>query len=111
MDEILKGFDSLATMIAARVTEDLKREFSQLLSGTERSQNGAQEKKYVRGNKALAEYLGVSPLTVCEWKGKGILNDAIKAEYGRVIIYDVEKVLASLKHKTLKAGRPRIKNA
>lgn len=107
MDEILKGFDSLATMIAARVTEDLKREFSQLLSRTERSQNGVQEKKFVRGNKALAEYLGVSPLTVCEWKGKGLLDDAIKAEYGRVIIYDVEKVMNCLKHGKLKPGRKR----
>lgn len=106
--DIITGFNSLASMIAERVLDNIKKELPKILSDNSSKSMPQLDKKYIRGNKALAEYLGVSPLTVCDWKCKGVLNEAIKSEYGRVIIYDVEKVLQALNHRTLKPGRPKL---
>lgn len=107
--DILQGFNSLASMIAEKVIQDIRKELPALLKGAERRETSEAYplRKYVRGNKALAEWLGVSEFTVCDWKKKGVLDSAIKSEYGRVIIYDTEKAMECLNHKTLKAGRPR----
>lgn len=63
------------------------------------------EKELVRGNKALAQKLGVHFMTVQKWRRKGILNDATVADLGRVIIYDMNKVLDCLHNMQVKRGR------
>lgn len=106
--EIITGFNSLATMIAEKVMADIKEELSDFLTGITQGRRESKPERYIRGNNALAKYLGVSPLTVCNWKSKGILDDAIKSEIGRVIIYDTEKVMEALNHRTVKPGRPKL---
>lgn len=63
------------------------------------------ERTIVRGNTALAEKLGVSLATVKIWRRRGVLKSATVADYGRVIIYDLDKVLECLHHRPVKAGR------
>ncbi len=63
------------------------------------------EKEIIKGNKKLAEVLGVHPQTVQKWRKIRLLEDATIAEFGRVILYDLEKVLKCLHHKRVKAGR------
>lgn len=63
------------------------------------------ERTTITGNKALAEKLGVSSKTIQNWKKSGVLSIAILVEYGRTIIYDLDKVYESLHHKTAKRGR------
>lgn len=53
----------------------------------------------IKGNKALAAELGVSPWTIWSWKAAGILDRAIISEFRRTIIYDLEKVYECLNHK------------
>lgn len=110
-NEILKGFNSLASMIAEKVISDIMKELPHLLKEINRKAGiePSYAKKYIRGNKCLAEWLGVCEWTVCQWKTQGVLDNAIKSEYGKVIIYDTEKVMECLKHKTLKPGRPKLK--
>lgn len=60
----------------------------------------------IKGNKALAAHLGVHAVTVGTWKRRGILEKAILVEYGRTIVYDVEKVYECLHHRPVKPGRP-----
>lgn len=59
----------------------------------------------ITGNKALANVLGVHYMTVQNWRKKRILDPAILSEYGRTIIYDLEKVYQCLNHKPVKQGR------
>lgn len=63
------------------------------------------ERTIIRGNRKLADELGVHFNTVQKWRSSGILDPATVSEYGRVIIYDLEKVLECLHHKPVKAGR------
>ena len=63
------------------------------------------ERTTVRGNKALAEKLGVHSNTVVNWKRNGVLTKAILSEFGRVIIYDLDKVFECLNHTPVKRGR------
>ena len=56
------------------------------------------ERVYIRGNKALAAKLGVSTRTVSTWRERGITDDAVVSHYGRVIIYDLDKVLCCLNY-------------
>ncbi|MDE6329568.1 MAG: helix-turn-helix domain-containing protein [Muribaculaceae bacterium] len=63
--------------------------------------------KIIKGNKALAAELGVSPGTVGKWKAQGVLKPAILAEYCRIILYDLDKVFGCLQHKPNNIGRPR----
>lgn len=58
------------------------------------------------GNKALAKQIGVHFQTVGRWKKSGVLNSAILSEYGRIIIYDLDKVYQCLNYKPVAAGRP-----
>lgn len=53
----------------------------------------------IKGNKALAMAIGVSPQTICAWKAEGVLNNAIISNFRRTIIYDLEKVYECLNHK------------
>ncbi len=53
----------------------------------------------IRGNKALALEIGVSPWTISMWKAEGILDNAIVSNFRRTIIYDLEKVYECLNHK------------
>lgn len=53
----------------------------------------------IKGNKALALEIGVSPWTICMWKSEGILDKAIISNFRRTIIYDLEKVYECLNHK------------
>lgn len=59
----------------------------------------------IRGNKALAERLGVSQVTVWNWRKSGVLIPATISEFRRVIFYDLEKVFECLNHKKAKPGR------
>lgn len=63
------------------------------------------ERTTIRGNRALAEELGVHFNTVQNWRKLGILKAATLCEYGRVIIYDLEKVYECLNHQQVKQGR------
>lgn len=74
------------------------------------SQSNA-SKKPIKGNKALAGELGVDEQTVGLWKKKGLLDPAIKGEYGRIVYYDLDKVYECLRHSKVKAGRPKTKKA
>ena len=107
-EDIMAGCRSLADMIAERVIAGLESRIDSFIGslGEKRVETNS---KYITGNNALAEFLGVCTSTVWGWKKKGLLDEAIRAEYDRIIIYDVEKVLDSLKHKPLKPGRPRLK--
>lgn len=102
-------FDSLASMIADKVIKEISARmpevFRKPLPSPSDSTPSEQWKKYVRGNKALSEYLGISEWTVCNLRKKGILDPAIKSLYGRIIIYDTEKAMQCLNHHKLKAGR------
>lgn len=63
------------------------------------------ERTTIRGNKALAEKLGVHFNTVQKWRSQGTLKPATLSEYGRVIIYDLDKVYECLNHRPVKQGR------
>lgn len=65
---------------------------------------------YIRGNKALADILGVHTQTVQKYRRDGILDPATVVNYQRVIIYDLKKVFECLHHNKVKSGRPRIAN-
>ncbi|MBD5183972.1 MAG: DUF3853 family protein [Bacteroidales bacterium] len=65
------------------------------------------ERTLIKGNKALAETLGVHFQTVQQWRSKGLLKDATMVERGRVIIYDLDKVFECLKYRPVSAGRRR----
>lgn len=59
----------------------------------------------IRGNRTLAKVLGVHYMTVQNWRKNGVLKKGTVAEYGKVIIYDLDKVLECLHHTTVKRGR------
>ena len=63
------------------------------------------ERKIIRGNKALAEKLEVSVVTISKWRKKGVLKPATLSDFGRVIIYDLEKVFECLNYKAEEPGR------
>ncbi len=50
----------------------------------------------IRGNKALAEALGVSLSTVNRWRRQKILIPATVVDYCRTIVYDMDKVTTTL---------------
>ena len=67
------------------------------------------DRMIIRGNKALAYALSVHHNTVYNWKKSGVLDKAILSEYGRVIIYDLDKVFQCLNHAPVnKKSRARI---
>ena len=55
----------------------------------------------VRSSKELAKLLCVSRNTISRWRNLGILEDATIVDYGRTLIYDLEKVYECLN----RAGR------
>lgn len=61
----------------------------------------------MKGCKNLAARLGVCEWTVKQWRKRGVLDAATLADFGRVIIFDMEKVYECLHHRTAKPGRPR----
>lgn len=63
------------------------------------------ERTIVKGNTSLAERLGVHRKTVENWRKKGILSQATLADYGRVILYDLDLVFECLQYKKVKSGR------
>ena len=63
------------------------------------------ERTTVRGNRALADKLGVHFNTVQNWRKNGVLAPAILSEFGRIIIYDLDKVFECLNHTPVKRGR------
>ncbi len=63
------------------------------------------ERTIIRGNKALAEKLGVTQKTVGNWRRAGVLTQATLSDFGRTIIYDLEKVFECLNHRPVKQGR------
>ena len=63
------------------------------------------ERTTIRGNRSLAERLGVHFTTVQKWRRQGILAPATISEFGRVIIYDLDKVFECLNHTPVKRGR------
>lgn len=63
----------------------------------------------VRGVKGLAERLGVHKCTVQKWRNMRVLDKATVADYGRVIIFDFDKVCECLRHHSSKPGRPRLR--
>lgn len=53
----------------------------------------------IRGNKELAKRLQVSERTIGSWRQRGILDAATLSYYGRVIVYDLDKVYECLNYK------------
>lgn len=53
----------------------------------------------VTGNKRLAEALNVSLRTIGNWRQRGILDKAVISYYGKIIIYDLDKVYQCLNYK------------
>lgn len=49
----------------------------------------------IKGSKALASYLGVTDVTICNWKKAGRLN---YKQIGATIFYDPENLFASPKN-------------
>ena len=68
----------------------------------------AEQKIIIRGNKKLAEHLGVHHQTVQAWRRKGLLAKATVAEYGRIILYDLNRVLDCLQYPPARPGRKAI---
>ena len=63
-------------------------------------------KRLVKGNSELAKALGVSRSTIQDWRKRGYLTYGIYIEIGRIVIYDLDKVLEGLQPKNLyKFGR------
>lgn len=62
-------------------------------------QHSIMKRETVTGNKALAGELGVSSKTVQNWKKAGVLRPAILSEFGRTIIYDLDKVYYCLNNR------------
>lgn len=56
----------------------------------------------VRGNKGLAETLGVTTRTVQTWRKKGLLASATVVDRSRVIVYNLDEVFKCLKSAPLK---------
>ncbi|MBD5223622.1 MAG: DUF3853 family protein [Bacteroidales bacterium] len=67
------------------------------------------ERTIIKGNKGLAEKLGVHFNTVLNWRKSGLLKAATIADYGRVILYDFDLVLECLRHTPVKQGRRAVK--
>lgn len=59
----------------------------------------------IKGNKALAEEIGISLKTLYNWKREGILEPAVVFHYRRTIVYNLEKVFECLKHRPVSRGR------
>ena len=59
----------------------------------------------IRGNKALADKLGVTQRTICNLRRAGVLAPATLSDFGKIIIYDLDKVFECLNHKKVKPGR------
>lgn len=51
---------------------------------------------FIRGNKGLAAYLGVTDITICKWKKLGKLNFI---QIGAIIFYDPENLFKEDKRK------------
>lgn len=66
------------------------------------------ERTLVKGNKELADRLGVHPQTIQNWRKRGVLAKATVSDFGRIILYDLDKVLECLNFKPVTAGRKRI---
>lgn len=62
-------------------------------------------KNTIKGHNNLAAELGVSPRTVQRWNASGILAPAVLSRYGRVVIYDLDKVFECLNHQTMHQHR------
>lgn len=59
----------------------------------------------VKGNNGLAKALGVSVATVNRWRKNKLLKSATVVDHCRIIVYDLDKVIAILSayHKTGKS--------
>lgn len=60
---------------------------------------------YIKGNKSLAQAIGVSARTIQSWRLDGILDEATVSDFRRTIIYDLNKVFECLRNNSLKQGR------
>ena len=65
--------------------------------------------KTIKGNIELADTLGVSLRTIYRWKKSGLLNSSVIIKIGRIIIYDLEKVINNLQQTPVRRGRPKNK--
>lgn len=63
------------------------------------------EREIIRGNKALADRLGVSKGTVQKWRNSGLLAQATVSDYGKFILYDLDRVMARLNIRPVRRGR------
>ena len=91
--------------MAGQIAQKLSEEIRQIVREEMAAFKGMAPKKRIRGNKELAKELGVDVKTVTTWKSDGVLDDAILAQYNRVIIYDFEGVLTALKGRSGRGKR------
>lgn len=110
MEEFNSVFMALSDAIAKKVIEQLQPliESAKAAPSPRVDEKDVVHKGEVRGNNGLAKALKVSVGTVQGWKKSGILDPAIVCEYGRVIIYDLEKAKSCIGYKPLKPGRPKV---
>lgn len=63
------------------------------------------ERNIIKGNRALAAALGLHYQTIQNLRKRGVLKKATLSDFGKIIIYDLDKVMECLNHSPVKAGR------
>lgn len=107
MEDFVKAFDALADSIGAKVSAMVERRLEAIIKEKAPADQRRPTRKEVTGNNELAAELGRSAATIGRWKKAGVLDDAIVSEYGRTVIYDVEKAKNCLRIQPVSAGRPK----
>lgn len=108
MEEFINAFNALAENISEKVDAMMESRFAELKEELTRIAGKTPDQpKEITGNNELAELLGVSAGSIGRWKRMGLLQPAIVAEYGRTIIYNVEKAKECLKMGPERPGRKR----
>ena len=106
----MNGLDNMLSAFGDAIAERVIERIMPLISERQRPPEQiiiSSDDNEVRGNKGLAAKLKVSVGTVQRWKNDGLLEKAVICEYGRVIIYDLNKAKDCIKYMPLKAGRPK----
>lgn len=63
------------------------------------------ERKIIKGDRKLAEALGIHRNTLTKWKKLGFLEYGTIAATGRIFLYDFDRVLEGIQRETLTLRR------
>lgn len=67
------------------------------------------ERKIIKGDRKLAEELGIHRNTLTKWKRLGFLEYGTIAATGRIYLYDYDRVLEGIQRATLTVRRTKKK--